>query len=128
MVLAAGTAVGLLLGVEPLGLGLPGVWWALGLLMASRLGTMLWRYQSEDGPLPPSGEPALASKRPPLPPPLPPAGAPRLPARLPACRRAALPRHAGLAAADLAQRGRPALHAPPPSPDPQLSWRWRSSS
>lgn len=56
MVLAAGTAAGLLLGVEPLELGLPGVWYALGLLMVSRLGTMLWRYQSEDGPLPPSAE------------------------------------------------------------------------
>lgn len=56
MVVAAGTAVGLLLGVEPLGLGLPGVWYAMGILMVSRLGTMLWRYQSEDGPLPPSGE------------------------------------------------------------------------
>ncbi len=55
MVLAAGTAAGLLLGVEPLGLGLPGVWYAMGLLMVSRLGTMMWRYQSESGPLPPSG-------------------------------------------------------------------------
>lgn len=57
MVLAAGTAAGLLFGVEPLGLGLPGVWYAMGLLMVSRLGTMMWRYQSEDGPLPPSGGP-----------------------------------------------------------------------
>jgi hypothetical protein len=56
MVLAGGTAGALLLGVEPLGLGLPGVWGALGLLMASRLATMAWRYQSEAGPLPPSGE------------------------------------------------------------------------
>lgn len=61
MVLAAGTAAGLLLGVEPLELGLPGVWYALGLLMVSRLGTMMWRYQSEDGPLPPSG--ALRGRR-----------------------------------------------------------------
>lgn len=53
--LAGGTAVGLLLGVEPLELGLPGVWYAMGLLMVSRLGTMMWRYQSEAGPLPPSG-------------------------------------------------------------------------
>lgn len=60
MVVAAGTAVALLLGVEPLELGLPGVWYAMGLLMISRLGTMLWRYQSEDGPLPPSGERAVA--------------------------------------------------------------------
>ncbi|PRW33758.1 MATE efflux family [Chlorella sorokiniana] len=56
MVVAAGTAVALLLGVEPLGLGLPGVWYAMGLLMLSRLATMMWRYQSEDGPLPPSAE------------------------------------------------------------------------
>lgn len=57
MVLAAATAAGLLLGVEPLGLGLPGVWGALGVLMASRLATLLWRYQSPGGPLPPAGGP-----------------------------------------------------------------------
>jgi hypothetical protein len=56
MVLAGGTAAALLLGVEPLELGLPGVWYAMGLLMVSRLGTMMWRYQSESGPLPPSAE------------------------------------------------------------------------
>lgn len=28
----------------------------MGLLMLSRLATMMWRYQSEDGPLPPSGQ------------------------------------------------------------------------
>ena len=61
MVVAAGTAVCLLLGVEPLELGLPGVWYALGLLMVSRLATMVWRYQSEDGPLPPSA--ALAAQQ-----------------------------------------------------------------
>lgn len=32
----------------------------MGLLMLSRLATMVWRYQSEDGPLPPSGEPLAA--------------------------------------------------------------------
>lgn len=56
MVLAGGTAAALLLGVEPFDLGLPGVWYAMGLLMVSRLGTMVWRYQSESGPLPPSAE------------------------------------------------------------------------
>lgn len=73
MVLAAGTAAGLLFGVEPLGLGLPGVWYAMGLLMVSRLGTMMWRYQSEDGPLPPSAERATLAE--PAAPPLPPAAA-----------------------------------------------------
>ena len=55
MVVAAGTGSALLVGVEPLELGLPGVWYALGLLMTSRLATMIWRYQSATGPLPPSG-------------------------------------------------------------------------
>ncbi|KAL4425326.1 hypothetical protein ABPG75_009342 [Micractinium tetrahymenae] len=73
MVLAAGTAAGLLLGVEPLGLGLPGVWYAMGLLMVSRLGTMMWRYQSESGPLPPSAEREAAADA--TPPALPPAAA-----------------------------------------------------
>lgn len=50
---AAATAVGLLLSVEPLGLGLEGVWGALALLMVSRLATLAWRYQSPSGPLPP---------------------------------------------------------------------------
>ena len=63
MVLAAGTAAGLLLGVEPLGLGLEGVWCALALLMVSRLGTMVWRYQSEQGPLPPSSAGAVGGGR-----------------------------------------------------------------
>lgn len=53
MVVAAATAVGLLLGVEPLGLGLEGVWGAMALLMVSRLGTLAWRYQDPSGPLPP---------------------------------------------------------------------------
>ena len=57
MLVAAGTGSALLLGVEPLELGLPGVWYALGLLMTSRLATMVWRYQSATGPLPPSGAP-----------------------------------------------------------------------
>lgn len=75
MVLAAGTAVLLLLGVEPLELGLQGVWYALGLLMVSRLGTMIWRYQSEDGPLPPSAERLAAVERPSALPPAAPAPA-----------------------------------------------------
>ncbi|KAL4419186.1 hypothetical protein ABPG77_007776 [Micractinium sp. CCAP 211/92] len=70
MVLAAGTAAGLLLGVEPLGLGLPGVWYAMGLLMVSRLGTMMWRYQSESGPLPPSAERGELAESVAAPPPL----------------------------------------------------------
>ena len=60
MVVAAATAAGLLLGVEPLGLGLEGVWGAMALLMLSRLGTLWWRYQDPSGPLPPpSAAPAL---------------------------------------------------------------------
>lgn len=51
MVLAAATATGLLLGVEPLNLGLQGVWGALAVLMTSRLATLLWRYTSPKGPL-----------------------------------------------------------------------------
>jgi len=50
MVVAAATAIGLLSGVEPLQLGLRGVWGALAVLMASRLATLLWRYVSPEGP------------------------------------------------------------------------------
>lgn len=53
MVVAAASAVGLLVGVEPMELGLTGVWGALALLMAGRLVTLVWRYQSPKGPLPP---------------------------------------------------------------------------
>jgi len=53
MVLAAGSAAGLLLAVEPLQLGLPGVWVAQAVLMAGRLATLGLRYQSSSGPLPP---------------------------------------------------------------------------
>ncbi|GAB4812989.1 hypothetical protein N2152v2_000035 [Parachlorella kessleri] len=53
MVVAAATAVGLLLGVEPLGLGLEGVWGAMAVLMVSRMATLAWRYQDPSGPLPP---------------------------------------------------------------------------
>lgn len=54
MVIAAATAVGLLMGVEPMELGLTGVWGALAVLMAGRLATLVWRYQSPNGPLPPN--------------------------------------------------------------------------
>lgn len=53
MVIAAASAVGLLFGVEPLDSGLMGVWSALAVLMTGRLATLIWRYQSADGPLPP---------------------------------------------------------------------------
>lgn len=53
MIVAAATAVALLVGVEPLNLGLQGVWGGLAILMTSRLLTLLWRYQAADGPLPP---------------------------------------------------------------------------
>ena len=39
--------------VEPLDLGLHGVWAGLALLQLGRLATLAWRYQSADGPLPP---------------------------------------------------------------------------
>jgi putative MATE family efflux protein len=53
MVIAAASAVGLLMGVEPMELGLTGVWGALAVLMTGRLATLVWRYQSPNGPLPP---------------------------------------------------------------------------
>jgi MATE family multidrug resistance protein len=55
MVVAAASAVGLLMGVEPMELGLTGVWGALAVLMTGRLATLVWRYQSPNGPLPPHG-------------------------------------------------------------------------
>lgn len=53
MLAAAGTAVPLLLLVEPLKLGLTGVWGSLAVLMASRLALLTWRYNSSKGPLRP---------------------------------------------------------------------------
>lgn len=44
----------MLLMVEPSGTGLDGVWMALAVLMVGRLATLGWRFQSEEGPLPPS--------------------------------------------------------------------------
>ena len=48
---AAGTLVVFSL-VEPLDLGLGGVWAGLALLQLGRLVTLAWRYQQTDGPLP----------------------------------------------------------------------------
>jgi hypothetical protein len=53
MAISAATATGLLQGVQPLGLGLEGVWGAMAMLMVSRLATLVWRYQDPSGPLPP---------------------------------------------------------------------------
>lgn len=53
MVLSAACAVGVLLQVEPSGLGLTGVWASLGALMALRLATLMWRYNSAGSPVPP---------------------------------------------------------------------------
>lgn len=50
MSLAAGCVVSFLAAVEPLDLGLPGVWEALAGLMLLRMATLVWRYQSNDGP------------------------------------------------------------------------------
>ena len=60
MLISAAAAVALLFGVEPMNSGLPGVWEALAVLMTGRLVTLVWRYQSKNGPLPPS-PPPLAS-------------------------------------------------------------------
>ena len=56
MTVAAGSAIALLAAVEPLDLGLEGVWYALAALMTFRLSTLLWRYYSPDGPLAPAIE------------------------------------------------------------------------
>jgi len=56
MTVAAGSAIALLATVEPWDLGLEGVWYALAALMTFRLGTLLWRYYSPDGPLAPIAE------------------------------------------------------------------------
>lgn len=54
MTVAAGSAILLLASVEPLDLGIEGVWYALAALMTFRLGTLVYRYQSDDGPLSPA--------------------------------------------------------------------------
>jgi hypothetical protein len=53
MIGASAVAASLLVMVEPSGTGLEGVWAALAVLMAGRLATLGWRFQSADGPLPP---------------------------------------------------------------------------
>ncbi len=50
---ASALAAGLLLVVEPAGLGLQGVWAALAVLMVARFATLSVRFQSLSGPLPP---------------------------------------------------------------------------
>lgn len=48
-----GSAIGagaLLFAVEPLHAGIMGIWMALAVLMTGRLGTLLWRYHSRNGP------------------------------------------------------------------------------
>ena len=57
MSLAAGCALVFLAAVEPLGLELKGVWYALAALMLLRMSTLVWRYQSSQGPFAPSGIP-----------------------------------------------------------------------
>ena len=57
MTLAAGFALAFLAAVEPLELGLNGVWYALAALMMLRMGTLVWRYQSPQGPFSPEGTP-----------------------------------------------------------------------
>lgn len=66
MSLAAGSAAAVLLAVEPMHLELMGVWGGLVALMAGRLVTLLWRYQSKDGPLPPEDPTAVAEAVPQL--------------------------------------------------------------
>eukprot|EP00890_Picochlorum_soloecismus_P002412 jgi/Picsp_1/3171/NSC_06011-R1_dna-damage-inducible protein f len=63
MTVAAGSAIALLATVEPWELGLEGVWYALAALMTFRLGTLLWRYYSPDGPLAPIAESKAALTR-----------------------------------------------------------------
>ncbi len=57
MFLSAGCALAFLAAVEPMGLELKGVWYALAALMLLRVSTLIWRYQSSDGPFAPSGIP-----------------------------------------------------------------------
>jgi len=54
MIGASAVAASLLVMVEPSGTGLEGVWAALAVLMVGRLATLGWRFQSADGPLPPT--------------------------------------------------------------------------
>jgi hypothetical protein len=54
MIGASAVAASLLVMVEPSGTGLEGVWTALAVLMVGRLATLGWRFQSADGPLPPT--------------------------------------------------------------------------
>lgn len=56
MTLAAGSAVVFLAAVEPLDLGLQGVWYALAALMILRMSTLVWRYQSRRGPFSSEGQ------------------------------------------------------------------------
>ncbi len=49
MLMAAVTAIGVLLAVLPIGAGLPMVWWGLTVLMGVRLGAMAWWHYR--GPL-----------------------------------------------------------------------------
>jgi putative MATE family efflux protein len=57
MSLAAGCVLAFLTAVEPLDLGLPGVWYALAGLMVLRMATLVWRYESKDGPFAKKGIP-----------------------------------------------------------------------
>eukprot|EP00798_Chlamydomonas_sp_ICE-L_P016327 gene16328-22517_t len=61
MALASSSTAVLLLAIEPLGLGLEGVWEALAVLMVGRVTTLTYRYQMADGPLPPLGSKSQAS-------------------------------------------------------------------
>ena len=57
MSLAAGCVVAFLAAVEPMDLGLPGVWYALAGLMLLRMATLVWRYESKNGPFSKDGIP-----------------------------------------------------------------------
>ncbi len=57
MSLAAGCVVVFLAAVEPLDLGLPGVWYALAGLMLLRMMTLVWRFESKSGPFSKEGIP-----------------------------------------------------------------------
>lgn len=60
MVASSALAASMLMMVEPAGWGLDGVWWSLAVLMLARAATLGWRYQSADGPLPPTLTDAVA--------------------------------------------------------------------
>ena len=57
MSLAAGCVIAFLAAVEPFDLGLPGVWYALAGLMLLRMITLVWRFESKDGPFSKEGIP-----------------------------------------------------------------------